>query len=369
MSNSSACKSGLNGTVKRSEESATEKLSLNNSSSAKGGYGVFFWIKLFASFCLIGFVAWKTGLTTRAGWDKLLLMLRGANYLYLFLSLLCGIVLTTISSWKWQVLLRSKGIKIPLFRLVSFYFIGRFYNLFLPTSMGGDVVRVITVATHSGARDEAVASVFVERLTGMITLLVVACFATVFGFRNYDLPVLTASLFFVAVLIFMILWLVFDSRLLAKITELSGNKFTQLTKILRKVIRLQGVIREYKDNPIVLIKVFCISCLFYFTAVINVWVSSRVFVNDVSFSSMLLAVPAIMLVMNLPVSIGGLGLMEAAYALLFPLFGYTSALALSTALLMRFKSLVHGGVGAGFHLARLRTVDNGVKLEESEKTI
>jgi uncharacterized membrane protein YbhN (UPF0104 family) len=83
-------------------------------------------------------------------------------------------------------------------------------------------------------------------------------------------------------------------------------------------------------------------------------VSSRAFFPEVTFTSMLLAVPAIMLVMNLPVSIGGLGLMEAAYALLFPLFGYTPALALSTALLMRFKTLVYGGVGAILHLARLR---------------
>ena len=69
---------------------------------------------------------------------------------------------------------------------------------------------------------------------------------------------------------------------------------------------------------------------------------------------MLLAVPAIMLIMNLPVSIGGLGLMEAGYALLFPLFGYSPALALSTALLMRFKTLVNGGIGGILHLSRLR---------------
>ncbi len=354
MSDSPAHNHPVSGAGKGETAGAGEQQSAAKKTPVRVRSRVFLGLKFLASFVLIGLVVWKTGLLTREGWSKFLVMLHGVNLVYLGLSLLCGFVLTTISSWRWQILLRSKGIDISLLRLISFYFIGRFFNLFLPTSMGGDVVRVVTVASHSGEKEEALASVFVERLIGMITLLVVVSLAIVLGLRNYDLPVITASLFFVAALLFTVLWLVFDKRLLAKISDLHADRFVVGTTLLKKLTRLQDVIRDYRDKPGVLIQVFCISCLFYLTAVVNVWLSARAFVPDVSFSTMLLAVPAIMLIMNLPVSIGGLGLMEAAYTLIFPLFGYAPALALSTALLMRFKTLVHGGIGALFHLARLR---------------
>ncbi len=313
-----------------------------------------FLLKLGISLLLIAFVVWKTGLNSSEGRKNLMVSLRGVDSLYFCLSLLSGIVLTTVSSWKWQTLLKSKGVDVHLARLVSFYFIGRFFNLFLPTSMGGDVVRVWEVGRHSGDKYEALASVFVERLTGMVTLALVAIVAVFFGLHRYDLPILTASLLFIAFLIFVVLWLILDTRILPLFSRLIGDRFGFTTTLFAKLSRIQLAIREYKDNPVVLLRVFGISCLFYFLAVVNVWVSARAFNQQVTFSSMLLAVPAIMLIMNLPVSIGGLGLMEAGYALLFPLFGYSPALALSTALLMRFKTLVNGGIGGVLHLSRLR---------------
>ena len=52
-----------------------------------------------------------------------------------------------------------------------------------------------------------------------------------------------------------------------------------------------------------------------------------------------------MFIMNLPISIGGIGLMEFAFIFIFEISGYSSALALSTALLMRLKSFVDAGMG------------------------
>ena len=313
-----------------------------------------FLLKLAASLFLLGFVVWKTGLDSREGRRNLLLTLQGVEQGYFVLSLLCGIVLTAISSWKWQVLLRCKGIRIGLPRLISIYFIGRFFNLFLPTSVGGDVVRVWELGRHSGEKYEALASVFVERLSGMVTLAVISIVAVCIELHEYNLPILNASILFLSVLILAIFWVILDTRILSLLDRFVGSRFAMTEKLLFKLNLIHGAIREYKDQPVALVQVYAISCLFYFMAIVNVWVTARAFSPDVSFSSMLLVVPAIMLVMNLPVSIGGLGLMEAAYALLFPLFGYTPALALSTALLIRFKTLLYGGFGGILHLVRLR---------------
>ena len=67
---------------------------------------------------------------------------------------------------------------------------------------------------------------------------------------------------------------------------------------------------------------------------------------------MVIAVPFIMLIMNLPVSIGGLGLMEASYTVAFGLLGYSAELGLITALLMRGKALLDALIGGMIELGR-----------------
>ena len=85
-------------------------------------------------------------------------------------------------------------------------------------------------------------------------------------------------------------------------------------------------------------------------AVVNVWISALAFDSTVIFNKILNAVAIILLIMNLPVSIGGLGLMEFSYAFTFELIGYSVALALSVALLMRLKTIVDAIIGAVIHL-------------------
>ncbi len=318
---------------------------------------LFFFGKIAASVLLLAYVIWKSSLDSAAGRAELLHTLRGVDPFWFAFSIGIGVLLTVISSWKWQVLLRSKGIEISLARLVLFYFIGRFFNMFLPSSMGGDVVRVWELSRHSGEKYEALASVLVERLSGMATLVFVAAAAVLS--HDYRLPLLTAGVLFLALMNLVIFWLILDQRILTLISHLIGGRFAVADQLLDKLSRLQQAVREYKDNKMVLAQVFAISCLFYFMAVVNVWSTALAFSPDVDFTSMLLAVPAIMLVMNVPVSIGGIGLMEAAFAFFFPLFGCGAALAVSTALLMRFKNILYGIAGGLLHLGRLRARHSG----------
>ncbi|WP_417908599.1 lysylphosphatidylglycerol synthase transmembrane domain-containing protein [Candidatus Electronema sp. PJ] len=322
---------------------------------------LFFIFKIAASVLLLVYVIWTSGLDSAEGREELLNTLRHVDLFWFTFSVFMGVVLTVISSWKWQVLLRSKGIEVSLGRLVLFYFIGRFFNMFLPSSMGGDVVRVWELSRHSGEKYEAIASVLVERLSGMATLVFVSAAAVLIELHRYNLPFLTAGVLFLAVMNVVIFWLILDQRLLPLFNHLVGSRFRPLAILLAKLTRIQDAVREYKDNRIVLVQVFALSCLFYFLAVVNVWGTALAFFPDVSFASMLIAVPAIMLVMNLPVSIGGIGLMEAAFAFFFPLFGYTTALAVSVALLMRFKNILYGIAGGFLHLTRLRAepIKNG----------
>ena len=218
---------------------------------------VLFVSKITVSVLLLAYVIWKSGLDSAAGRESLLQTLEQVNLFWLTFSLAIGVLLTAISSWKWQVLLRSKGIEISLARLLLFYFIGRFFNMFLPSSMGGDVVRVWELSRHSGEKYEALASVLVERLSGMITLVFVSAAAVLV--HDYQLPILSAGVLLLAVMNLVILWLILDRRILPLLSQILGSRFHLIAVLLAKLSRLQDAVREYKDNKIVLAQVFAIS--------------------------------------------------------------------------------------------------------------
>src|SRR5438132_10488463 len=81
------------------------------------------------------------------------------------------------SAARWHLFARPLGFQTPLRRCVGLYFVGMFFNLLLPTSIGGDVVRAWYLDGASGRRLPAFLSVFVDRLSGLLILLGLACVA------------------------------------------------------------------------------------------------------------------------------------------------------------------------------------------------
>ena len=68
-----------------------------------------------------------------------------------------------MSSWKWQILLQPVRLDVPFLKVLAFYFTGMFFNLFLPTVVGGDAVKAVLLARETGSAARATTSVFMER--------------------------------------------------------------------------------------------------------------------------------------------------------------------------------------------------------------
>ncbi len=223
--------------------------------------------------------------------------------------------------------------------------VGIFFSLMLPTSMGGDLIRLHELGKITGKRAEAAASVFVERFSGMIVLFFLT-FISVFMQRQLlSVSWMVLSLFVAIAASTGIVWIIIDDRPYHFVTAVLQNRFPFLTKIVSKIDSLHAAIAAYKDNRIALVIALLNTLLFYLLAVVNVYVTASAFNSDIAFLPLLTAVPLIMFIMNLPISIGGIGLMEFAFVFIFEMSGYSSGLALSTALLMRFKSFVDAGMG------------------------
>ena len=291
----------------------------------------------------------QTGLLTPEGRRTLLETLSGADLKWLFISVLVGVLINMVSAFKWWMITNSRSLGAGYFRIFSYYLVGQFYNQVLPTSVGGDVVRSYELGRFSGRQADSLASVFVERYTGILVLLLIAGVAVLAQLSRFNSAYIFVSLVAFTVGLSLIAWLVFDLRAYGVVRNAVVNRFSKATAIFEKVDKLLESIASYRKTPKVIAAAFANSFLFYFVAVVNVWVTARVFQVDVSFADMVLATPVIMLLMNLPISIGNLFLMEASYTGILALMGYPPALGLSVAFTMRLKSLFDGLMGGVLH--------------------
>lgn len=301
------------------------------------------------AFALLGLLIYHAGLFSVAGRKTLLDTLANANPWMLMLSLLVSVLINMVSALKWWLLIRSQQIVAGYWRIFCYYVVGQFYNQVLPTSVGGDVVRSYELGRYSGRHADSLASVFVERYTGVLVLLLIAAAAVLAQLSRFDSVYIYLSLAAFSAGLAFIAWLVLDLRAYGWLRDLLTSKVSKLESLFLKIDKLLASISAYRQSKTALLVAFANSFLFYFVAVVNVYVTALVFQADVSFVDMLLATPVIMLLMNLPISLGNLVLMEASYTGVLALMGYSPALGLSVALTMRMKSLIDGIVGGALH--------------------
>lgn len=303
-------------------------------------------LRTLATGLLLALVFYQAGLFSESGREQFLSTLAGANFYFLLLSIVVGVVINMSSALKWWMLIRAKGIIAGYWRIFAYYLIGQFYNLFLPTSVGGDFVRSYELGKFSGRQADSLASVFIERYTGVLTLLAISVLAVLSQLARFNVGFVIFSLVAFAIGLGFIAWMVFDSRVYQAVKDWVVQRLPAAQKIFLKLDKLFSSIDGYKQQPVAIVWAFINSLVFYFVAVLNVWVSALVFQLDVAFVDILIATPIIMLIMNIPLSIGNIGLMEFAYSSVFVLMGYPPALGLSVAILMRLKSLIDGLMGA-----------------------
>lgn len=302
-------------------------------------------VRLLITAVLLLYVLQKVGVFDTQKRAELFTLLRSVSLPLLVLSFFVSLLLNLSSAYKWYLLLRSRGVVVSFFRAWALYMVGIFFSLFLPTSMGGDLIRIHELGRMTGKRAAAAASVFIERFSGMVILFLLTILTLLMQKELLSVAWMIISLLIAVAASLALIWVIIDERPYTFVKTLLSGHFAIFDKILSKVDKIHCAVLEYRDDRWALFVALLNTFLFYFLAVVNVYVTALAFSTEVQFSEILVAVPLIMFIMNLPISIGGIGLMEFAFIFIFEISGYSSALALSTALLMRIKIFFDAGLG------------------------
>ena len=249
-----------------------------------------------------------------------------------YLPLIFGMLLcnTVISAWKWRIILRSDDVHVPLHRLVVSYLAGTFFNIFLPSSIGGDAYRVYDVARDSGRGASSFSAVLADRLSGFLALALVAVVASVAAARMASNPFLVlVPLAALAALVLMI-WALFRRTPVLRMMALL--RLDRIAKLDRFANECLASFERYRRDARVAFRIMGISFLFQFLLVTCVAVMAKALGIRIPFVYFCAFVPVICLLEALPISVYGLGVRDVAYVFFFGLVGVSQVATRSLAL-------------------------------------
>jgi hypothetical protein len=239
------------------------------------------------------------------GWQEILQVMAQADWPPLALAgglFFLGIVVRT---FRWRALLAGLGFQPPFRRLLRLYLVGGFFNVFLPTGFGGDVVRVLELAGDADAdRTAAAGTVFVDRLTGILSLMIMALI--VLPFTPHLEPWLVVTVV-----------LICGAGLVGGFLLLEGQWVRRFTRWLPQSLSLAGegaLARVYAAvtgaGGAALWRALALSTLFNILNVLVYWLCGRAVGIEVGLTFYFVVVPLLSLTLLAPISVGGLGIRD-----------------------------------------------------------
>lgn len=233
-----------------------------------------------------------------------------------------------VSTYKWGLVLKARSLDVGFRGLFAYYLMGLFFNNFLPTAIGGDVVRGYEMARQDVDVSEAATSILADRLIAGASLGIAALVGLAFVART---PRLVALVVLFAMVSAGAILLALQPRAIdGLVRRTARGRFSRAGAWAeRTASALRATLR---DTPLVL-RVAVWSLVFQaILALINVCIFTSLG-RPVDFGHAMVYVPIISALTVLPISLSGLGVREASYVYFFSALGIDAASAIAASLL------------------------------------
>jgi uncharacterized protein (TIRG00374 family) len=278
-----------------------------------------------------------------ANLEKVWFSLVNMNIYLFILANLMNFGRVYISAYRWKILLEVKGIRLSTNRLSNIYFIGIFFNMFLPTALGGDTARIFYLWRISGEKLEAMTSVVIERVIGFYALILICLFSILLSFKDLALLEQRGIILVICLLYLGGVVAVLNSRFMRGF--LAVVSLLPWKGIVSRVASFYNSLHDYLEDKKVVIKSLILSIIYQLAWIVGVMMIGIGSGMDVSPFGYFVFLPVVMLVTMLPVSISGIGVREAAFVLLFGLGGVPASAAVLLSFLTFSMAIILGSFG------------------------
>ncbi len=253
-------------------------------------------------------------------------VLRNANRKMLLVMV--GVFLSTvfILARRLQLIFAAEDVSIRLRETLNLTFVGYFFNNFLPTSVGGDIVKAMCATRVTGEPVKSVTSVLMDRIFGLFTFILIPSISLLFILKNLSNPAVPVIVYSFLALSIFCSFLIFNrgvARRFRFVETLLGY-----VRLGAKARKIYDGLHNFKNHKGVVAQAMLLSIIGQGIGIFVLYGLSRALGADVSPVYFYLLVPVVHLVSMLP-SLNGLGIREGAYIyFLSPYIGKEQAAAL-----------------------------------------
>ncbi len=238
------------------------------------------------------------------------------------LALALQLASNSVAAGRWFLIMRTIGFKQPFLFFLKSYFKGAFFNQGLPTSIGGDGLRVLD-CTRNGEIEDSFYGVFIDRIVGLAGLLLLNIVALLYNRTILPKDITIALL---SILLFLLAGLG-GLFFLRKVPFFSKGRF------LGHLGRLSHRYYQVYSSPLSAIIQLGLSVVTHILAMAAFFILGRAMGLDYPLSVYLVLVPPVVLLIILPVSLAGWGIREGALVGFFLLIGADKSKVVSFSLL------------------------------------
>lgn len=271
------------------------------------------------------------------------------NPAFLLMFLLLMVIDRVIMAYKWGFLLEAVGIRPGLKDLVVIYYKGTFVGNLLPTSIGGDAIRIYEIKKRGGAFEHVASSIVVERFVGFLTASILALAALLLS-EPLGLKIPLA--------IFVPLGIAFAIGVAALVAIFIGGAFfrTRMHLLERfhvavKLAKIATSVADYQNHSGVIVRFFFWSLGEQIIPVFVMYALARGLNLGIPLRDLACIIPVTQFIARVPVTLSGIGLQENVLMGFFSLAGVEATAAFALGFAANIGTIISGLPGAYFYLA------------------
>jgi len=242
--------------------------------------------------------------------------IRNGDLLLLAAAVVLYAGMLALSTWRWRLLLRAQGYPAPLRDLSCSYLVATFFNNFLPTNIGGDVIRVRDSSRLTGSTTASLAIVAIDRILGFGALYLLAAGAFVLGGRTAKELVGARTVVYGLGVVFAGLAYVFLRPGTAR-RLMAASGLASIPWARERFETVQAAVHVYRDQLPAIWTALAASVALQVLVVCYFFAVAHSLGIPLPLSVSFLIVPLCTLVQAIPVSFNGWGIRESAFIVYF----------------------------------------------------
>jgi uncharacterized protein (TIRG00374 family) len=300
-------------------------------------------------------------------WKDIIHAVRMADTRLLWAAFAVNAVIQVLCLVRWALLMKALSLSASWAMMTRYFFIGLFCNLFLPTSIGGDVVKAIGMSRIVGQKAKVFASILLDRLSGFGGLVVLAVVAYGLGHQVIDAPVVLVPVLVLTAVSLIIGFMLFHEKVYAFCCRI----FQAIPKVHKALMDMHTDVILMKARKRTAAGCVLISALIQILGAFMYYLLAIALGQHVGLAYFLVVAPIVCAVTFLP-SIGGLGVREVGWVYFLARVGVDKGVAASISLISFFFVVVIGILGGVFYVTsnpsrrvQLSSADAGAERAET----